>query len=329
LRQTGWIAPNEEPIVNTLSGGVSNRIVRLERVSGEAWVIKQALGKLRVPVDWYCDVRRSHREALGLRWLEKLTPAGTITPLVFEDPDQHFIVMEAVPQPHRNWKSMLLEGKLWLEHVDKFAKLLSIIHRLGWENKDLLQRHFADQAYFESLRLEPYYKYSAQQVPAAARFIENLLEFTRDHRDTLVHGDYSPKNILVYGEHLVLLDHEVIHFGDSAFDLGFALTHLLSKANHCRQHRSAFQEAAERFWNVYHDEMDAGPWKAALEHRVIHHTLACLLARVSGRSVLEYLNESERGAQREVALSLMETPPRSITELVTLFVRMIGRNQAI
>ncbi|HET9661823.1 MAG TPA: hypothetical protein VFP05_15965, partial [Thermomicrobiales bacterium] len=85
LRTNGWIEPNEAPAITVLQGGVSNRTVLVERIDGAAWVLKQALAKLRVQVDWFSPVERVHREALGLRWLERIAPPGTTTPLIFED----------------------------------------------------------------------------------------------------------------------------------------------------------------------------------------------------------------------------------------------------
>src|SRR5205085_211857 len=108
-----------------------------------------------------------------------------------------------------------------------------------------------DTSFFESLRLEPYYAYTAERVPAARAFLNGLIAETRSNPVALVHGDFSPKNILVRSNKLVLLDHEVIHFGDPAFDLGFSLTHLLSKANHLSEHRDRFGKAAIRYWNAY------------------------------------------------------------------------------
>src|SRR3712207_4936415 len=107
LREAGLIMPDEEPAVSVLAGGVSNRTVLVERPTGESWVVKQALAKLRVAVDWFSDPARIHREAAGLRWLARLAPAGTITPLVFEDHEHHLLAMQAVPQPHENWKTLL------------------------------------------------------------------------------------------------------------------------------------------------------------------------------------------------------------------------------
>src|SRR6187402_3423744 len=95
LREKRFIDASEEPQVTVLAGGVSNRTVLVERANGEAWVVKQALAKLRVQVDWFSSPERIHREALGLRWLEKIAPPKTITPLVFEDFEAHLLGMVA------------------------------------------------------------------------------------------------------------------------------------------------------------------------------------------------------------------------------------------
>jgi 5-methylthioribose kinase len=239
LRDTGRIAPDETPVVHNLAGGVSNKTVLVERPTGESWVLKQALPKLRVKVDWFSDPARIRREALALQWLPKLAPEGSITPLVFEDPDHFLLAMEAVPQPHENWKTMLLSGRIEKRHAEAFGTLLGTIHRRSAELDEAgegIAATFADKSFFQSLRVEPYYEYSAAAVPASRRFYEYLVATVGGEDGfALVHGDYSPKNVLVRDDRLVLLDHEVIHWGQPAFDAGFALCHLLSKVHHCRR----------------------------------------------------------------------------------------------
>jgi 5-methylthioribose kinase len=321
LKATSRIDKDEEATVSVLAGGVSNRTVLVERTaSGEGWVVKQALPKLRVATDWFSDPGRIHQEALGLRWLAGLAPPGAITPLVFEDHENHLLAMEAVPEPHENWKSMLLDGRLEEDHIKQFGRLLGKIHRGGYEHRREAARVFDDRSFFESLRLEPYYGYAAERVPEAATFLRALVAETRARRETLVHGDYSPKNVLVREGRLVLLDHEVIHFGDLAFDLGFSLTHLLSKANHLPEKRNAFAHAARLHWSVYREEVGDLPWAKDLEERAARHALGCLLARVAGRSPLEYLDEKEMARQKEAVLALLRTPPSSVPSMVEDFV---------
>jgi aminoglycoside phosphotransferase (APT) family kinase protein len=320
LREHGHIAPNETPRVTVLQGGVSNRTVLVERESGKAWVIKQALEKLRVQVDWFSPPERIHREAEGLRWLARLLPNG-VPDFVFEDHDAHVLAMSAVPQPHENWKTMLLRGELHEDHVVQFATLLATTHQRSIEQREQVAVAFAEISFFESLRLEPYYAYTATQVPEAADFLHALINDTRSNRLTLVHGDYSPKNILVHQGRLVLLDYEVIHFGDPAFDLGFSLTHLLSKAHHLR--RADFADAARRYWQTYSDVVGAQHAEDLADDvkpRAVRHTLACLLARVRGRSPLEYLSQTERDRQCAAVLPLMRNPPHTMPALIDAFI---------
>lgn len=319
LQQTGRIAPGEQPSIAILQGGVSNRTVWVERASGEAWVLKQALAKLRVPVDWFSSPERIHREALGLEWLARLAPPGSIAPLLFEDRERHLLAMQAVPQPHANWKTVLLGGTICADHVRQFATLLATIHREAYRRRGELAEVFGDRAFFESLRLEPYYAFSAQQTPTAAPFLHSLIRETLACRLSLVHGDYSPKNVLIHQDRLVLLDHEVIHFGDPAFDLGFSLTHFLSKAHHLPALRREFASAALEYWRVYVDVLGAPEWAADLEPRAVRHTLACLLARVVGRSPLEYLSPAERIRQRDVVLRFIPSVPATIADLISQF----------
>jgi len=325
LRATNRIAPDEIPKIEILPGGVSNRTVLVERASGESWVLKQALAKLRVKVDWFSDPARVHREALGLKWLEKLAPPGTITPLVFEDQENHLLAMQAVPRPHENWKTMMLRGDVRTEHVEQFATILATIHLHA--DAAAVAIPFDDRSFFESLRLEPYYGYAAQQVPEARKFLEKLIIDTRGFRWTLVHGDYSPKNILIHNGRLVLLDHEVIHWGDGAFDVGFALAHLLSKGHHLES-GIPFTKAAISFFVNYDMFRGVKEGDAGNERMVIRHTLGCLLARAAGRSPMEYLDEPQRDRQRRIVTDLMKSPPNKLSELVSNFFFRCGAYDA-
>jgi 5-methylthioribose kinase len=325
LRDAGRIARNESPRCVSLPGGVSNRTVLVERDNGESWVLKQALPKLRVQEDWFSDPGRAHREALGLQWLARLAPAGAIPAFVFEDPDRHLLAMRAVPQPHENWKTRLLGGRVEPEFVQQFGVLLGTVHRRSNEQRSELESVFADRSFFETLRLEPYYRFSASRNPVAAPFYDQLIADTLAARLSLVHGDYSPKNILIHSGHIVLLDHEVIHFGDPTFDLGFALTHLLSKAHHLPQGRPAFLEAAQGFWSAYRSAAGELADRPGLETRAVRQTLGCLLARVDGRSPIEYLDARERDRQRKIVLRLMGEPPLTLPALFQAFGASLDR----
>ncbi|MEZ4701149.1 MAG: aminoglycoside phosphotransferase family protein [Rhodothermales bacterium] len=318
LRARGDAAAGAPFRVRTLAGGVSNKTVWVERPDGAHWVLKQALPKLRVKDDWFSDPARIHREAEGMRVLAGLAPAGVILPFLFDDPAHHVLAMAAAPEPHRNWKDLLLAGQVDLDLVDQFGRILGCLHARFDEAAYPGDGMLRDRSFFETLRLEPYYGASAERVPESAAFLASLMQDTRRTALTVVHGDYSPKNVLVHAGRLILLDHEVIHVGDPAFDVGFALTHLLSKARHLEPHRAAFGEAARRFWRRYHAEVSGKDGYDGVESRAVRHTLGCLLARVVGRSPLEYLSDRERVNQRAAVVGVMQDPPARIDALIDL-----------
>jgi len=316
LRQNDRIDASDRPRFTALKGGVSNRTVGVQFDHKPDWVMKQALSKLRVQVDWFSAPERIQREAAGLSCLSKLI-TGHVPELVFLDEGHHILAMSAIPHPHENWKTLLLGGETRVELAREFGRLLAKIHNAALVDPQIGSA-FAEVRFFEELRLEPYYAYTATQVPRARAFLEDLINDTRKRRFALAHGDYSPKNVLINQGKLVILDFEVIHFGDPAFDIGFSMTHFLSKAHFLRAHRRRFIEMAAEYWRAYAADLDAGLAKE-MGSPAVAHSLACLLARVAGRSPLEYLDADHRGRQKRIVLELLQREIATIPELIGAF----------
>ena len=323
LRQSNRIDASESPRFTTLKGGVSNRTVWVQFDHGRDWVMKQALAKLRVKVDWYSAPERIQREAAGLSRLGSVI-AGHVPELVFVDERRHVLAMSAVPHPHNNWKTHLLKGETSVELAREFGQLLAKIHNAALSDPEIAS-DFAERAFFEELRLEPYYDYTAMQVPQARSFLEGLINSTRNRRFALVHGDYSPKNVLICGGKLIILDFEVIHFGDPAFDIGFSMTHFLSKAHFLQANRQSFIEMAAEYWRAYGTELDAD-LAERMQASAVAHTLACLLARASGRSPLEYFDDDLRRRQKAIVLELMRRDIGAIPDLIDAFLECLDHH---
>jgi hypothetical protein len=325
--------------VDVLALSTCNRLVRVERLGGEAWVLKQALPRPTAPGGWCSDPGHIGREAEGLRWLPQLAPPGTIAPLVFEDAEHRLIAMAAVPRPHENWKAMLIEGRVDPAHAAQFGALLATIHRRAAEWGSPLPQVFADRSFFEATRLERYYDHTASRVPDARAFLEALADESWNRRLTLVHGDYGPKNLLVLsgngdgdggsaGGGVVLLGHELLHWGDPAFDVGFALAHLLSLAHHIGARRIAFRDAADQFCSTYAATLGAPLWDATSEPLAVRHTLGLLLAHVAGRAPLTYLTPDEQQCQQQVVLAMTRQPPAALADLIQCFTASVGHATA-
>jgi len=296
LSQQRLLALAELAHVEELTGGVSNRAFRVDWAVGGC-VVKQARARLAVQMEWLADVRRVIREGEAMEWLRARLGGPHIPRLLHLDRERNLLVMEAVPRAAENYKAILLRGEVDLSLAGQFGWLLARIHN---HTMDLeTQRQFADATFFDQLRLSPYYDVAAERHPRLASRIRELRRECRESVFCLVHGDYSPKNVLVLHGKLILLDYEVAHFGNPSFDLGFALTHFLAKALHVPGRGREFIAAARAFWDAYRRDTQVAP------EAIVHagqHLGAILLARMDGKSPLEYFTDERKKDQvREVA----------------------------
>lgn len=289
-----------------LGGGVSNAVLRVEPAQGEAFVMKQSLGKLRVEQDWFSDRDRIHRECDAIRMLHEDLAPGSVPAILFEDRDNCIYAMSAAPAGSRPWKSILLEGTLDTDTVQRTGELLAAIIRVSRGDARYRAR-FHELRVFDQLRLDAYYRATALRHPDLANYFHTLIHDTQ-HRDfSLVHGDWSPKNLLVSPNAVMAIDFEVVHYADPAFDAGFLINHLLLKSLHLN--RPDYAQASLQFFAALPQE----PW---LEPATVRHLAALLLARVDGKSPAEYLSEAVRNKARTIAISLIRDTPPSLAATI-------------
>ena len=170
--------------------------------------------------------------------------------IVFEDRDHYLFAMTAAPRPHVVWKAELLAGRGDERVAAACGRLLAALHGGSWGD-ERLAKQFADRTLFDELRVDPYYRTLAAARPEACEAVGRLVESLACPGRSLVHGDFSPKNLLVAGESLTLVDFETGHWGDPAFDLGFFLSHLVLKAAYRLPRHEPLLELTETFRRAY------------------------------------------------------------------------------
>ena len=298
--------------VTELGGGVSN-IVLLVECGDRRFVLKQALGKLRVQDDWFSDRERIFRESAAMRWLARHLTAGVVPEILFEDRENCLFAMSAAPVGAGTWKSFLLRGELDLGIAESIARMLATMVSKSWHDAES-ERVFGDQTVFDQLRLDPYYRTTALRHPDLDRYFDRLMRESSARRVSLVHGDWSPKNFLVSGGQIMAIDFEVIHFGDPAFDSAFLLNHLLLKSFYRPQWKGEFARLAARFWETYRAGLPQDcDW---IERATVAHLGCLLLARIDGKSPAEYITGPElRERIRGFARGLILTPPAGVAEV--------------
>jgi 5-methylthioribose kinase len=215
------------------------------------------------------------------------------------------------------WKDALLKGEVDVEIARMAGVLLGWIHR-GSANDPALAQRFAELMPLVQGRIDPYHRATLAAHPDLAALIEEDIERLMTQRRALVLGDYSPKNLIAYPGRLLLLDFEVAHWGDPAFDAAFLITHLVLKAVHCGS--DEYLAAARTFWEAY---LAAGG--SAHEQDVALELCVLLLCRVDGKSKAEYLDEEERSFVRGLARELLLNAERTLALLDRIALRGVAR----
>ncbi len=307
LRRMGLVGPQERPRFEPLTGGVSSDIYRVETAAGLICV-KRALPRLKVEADWFAPVERNGSEA---RWLAAVNAAspGAAPRLLGQDLEAGALAMAWLePETHPVWKAELAAGRADAGFAHEVGRRLAAIHR-AHAGDAAAAAAFATDSIFHAIRLEPYLLATARRHRDLAPALTGLAEMTAARRETLVHGDVSPKNILAGPEGPVFLDAECAWYGDPAFDIAFCLNHMLLKSVWKPRHEPAYLACFRALAAGY----DPAP---ALDARAARLLPGLLLARLDGKSPVEYLTrESEKAPPRAFARRFLQHPPAGLEDI--------------
>ncbi|ASJ73416.1 phosphotransferase family protein [Granulosicoccus antarcticus] len=291
--------------VHPLTGGVSSDIARVVLDSRQI-CIKFAIPKLKVAEDWHAPV---HRNAAEYRWLQTaadILPSGAVQ-LLGRSEKLHGFAMEFISGDDVYlWKSALLAEAPDHGEATAVGDILGRIHAASsLAEFDTSQFHNRDD--FRALRIEPYLSFTALQHSELATHLDALACMLYQSEQVLVHGDVSPKNILFRTGGPVMLDAECATMGDASFDPSFCLNHLVLKAALLPDSRARLLANAADLWRAYAAHIS---WEPAeqVQTRICSLLPALMLARIDGKSPVEYLDDDKRRLVRKLAIHLIRHP---------------------
>jgi aminoglycoside phosphotransferase (APT) family kinase protein len=327
LVRFGLIAADAHPRFERLTGGVASDIWKVELPRGPVCV-KRALAKLRVAQDWRAPTARNANEVAWMQAAGRVVP-DAVPEIFLADPDNNLFVMAYLdPATHRLWKQQLRDG------IAETATALAIADRLvrihgATAGDAAVAKRFATDEIFYAIRLEPYLVATARHYEAlgqsdVATALHDLVAVTAASKRCLVHGDVSPKNILIGPRGPVFLDAECAWCGDPAFDLAFCLNHLLLKCLWRPQSAKGFFACFDALASTY---LKGVGWEPVsdLEARTAHLLPGLFLARVDGKSPVEYLTEEkDKNRVRKVATMLLRRPVARLSDVRAAWGRELG-----
>ena len=317
LRSRGILANR----VTELGGGISN-VVLLVEAGEQSFILKQSLSQLRVKDKWLADRSRIFREMESLIDTASFLPKGSVPEVLWADKANYLFAMSAVSG--LCWKNELMAGRLDSAIAARAGSFLGGLISETWAS-DPLRVKYGDLTAFEQLRIDPYYRTIAARHPDVRAQVLSVIEEMALQRFCLVHGDFSPKNILLSGDRVTLIDFEVVHFGDPSFDAAFCLSLLLLGWFYQPALRKERQQVARAFFDALRTTL---PPQAVsfFEKATLRHLGCLMLSRIDGKSPVEYLpEESIQNQVRVIAKELILQCPETLEACME---RTFGRHDS-
>ncbi|HEY8561741.1 MAG TPA: aminoglycoside phosphotransferase family protein [Pyrinomonadaceae bacterium] len=316
LFRTKLLKRGEKGVWTPLSGGVSSDIWRVD-LPGRTVCVKRALAHLKVKADWRAPTERNIYEWKWFEFVDRNFPGIVPRPIAHDAQMQMLAVEYLAPEKFKLWKAELMDGRIDARFAAQAGGFLAKIHAKSAFDREIAACFATDEIFF-ALRIEAYLLATAAKHPALAANIKEVAEKTFNAKIALVHGDVSPKNILIGANHPVFLDAETAWFGDPAFDLAFCLNHFLLKSafrpSLADGYRKCFASFAESYLSRVNWER-----RAAIEARAAHLLPILYLARVDGKSPVEYItDESVKDHIRNAARGLIANPRVRLREIFDL-----------
>jgi aminoglycoside phosphotransferase (APT) family kinase protein len=324
LRRNGHVHDPQARLA-PMDGGVSSEIYLVEDGTRK-FVVKRALAKLKVKDDWFADVGRNRSERDYVECVGRMLP-GAVPQLLFSSAEDGYFGMEYLGEDFLNWKHVLLDGVFSADHAALAGRILGEIHRRTAGDEGL-RKQFDTTQIFHQIRMEPYLLTTGERHPELRALFDAEARRIEATREALVHGDFSPKNILIRGDRMVLLDCEVAWYGDPVFDVAFFLNHLFLKSLHHAPRRCGGDERVDAFWRAYAKERSADE-AVAIEKRLVPLLLMLLLARVDGKSPVEYLAAPKQKLIRAFVAEHLPSPPGSLRALREIWFQQILLSESI
>ena len=319
MQKALWLdSINKEKIIKykKLEGGVSSEVYHVKTNKNE-YCIKRSLRKLLVKKKWIANTNRIKFEYYWLNHCRNILNKNIPKTYEFNNKKKYIVMEYLNNSKYKTLKELYFKKIVKLSTIRSISKHLYKIHSKSnnYKTKKIFQ---GNNNNFNDLRLDPYFNEVGRVYPKYKEYIKDLNENYLINSSTLVHGDFSPKNILIGKNKIIYLDAECCNFGDPVFDLVFFTNHLLLKSIFFKDKSQEFIKLYVSFYKEYLRNLSTENFNSYID-RIIKMTPVMLLSRVDGKSPVEYINkENIKNIIRKKSFLLLDSKINSLNDIIKI-----------
>jgi len=309
---------NQEKIIQykKLTGGVSSEVYHVKTYKNN-YCIKRSLKRLLVKKKWIANTNRIKFEYLWLKHCQNILKRNIPNTYEFNNKKKYIVMEYLKTSQYKTLKQLYFNKIININTIRSISKHLYKIHSnsSNYKTKKTFEGNYKN---FYDLRLDPYFNEVGRVYPKYKGYIKKINENYIKHSNTLVHGDFSPKNILVGKNKIIYLDAECCNFGDPVFDLVFFTNHLLIKSIFFKDKSQEFIKLYISFYKEYLSNLSTKNFNSYID-RIIKMTPIMLLSRVDGKSPVEYINKVKiKNIIRKKSFLLLDSKISSLNDIIKI-----------
>lgn len=300
-----------------ITDGVSSDIWYVKTEKGFEFCIKRALKKLSVKEDWFAPISRSNFEVSYFKACQNIS-SKSFPKILGHDKNKYILAMEWFnPEKYILWKKKLLDISFETKEGYSISNILYKKHSF-FHNKLNYKKEFENDKTFYDIRIEPYILFTSKSYPEYANFFIDTAKSLVFNKKTLIHGDFSPKNILIGADFPIILDAETACWGDPIFDLAFCNNHMILKSILNFTYKKKYILLSKEFIETYINRIN---WeeKISFTDRFLKLIPLLILARLDGKSPIEYYQDKHVKKARALGLKILDNKVKNINSFFSIW----------
>lgn len=327
LLRTLGLLDDDRPVFEPAGDGNINWVRRARSQTGRTVVIKHARPALERFPEYQTSTRRIVFEHLYYEIARRYDEDRVCPPIYYFDEAHRLLVLKDLGSAER-LDDALLRGADLDPALTILTRFLGLVHAATRDDDRLVERFRNDD--IQRLHGDHIFKlpYQENDFPLPPEVADRARELRRSgaleetaarayHRylephGALVHGDVQPGNVLLRSSGPTLLDAEIAHVGDPAFDVGTLLAHLWL-ARLVAPPRSPATDQASALWDAY---TTASRTAVVPFADVARYAGLEMMRRTIGAARVKAVESAEASLRAiDIAERLVQEPPKTPQEI--------------
>lgn len=304
-----------------ITEGVSSDIWYVKTEKGLEFCIKRALKKLTVKEDWFAPISRSNFEVAYFKACQNIN-TESFPKILGHDKKKYILAMEWFkPEKYILWKKKLLDMTFETKDGYTISNILREKHSY-FHNKSDYKKEFENDKTFYDIRIEPYILFTSKSYPKYENCFIDAAKSLVLNKKTVIHGDFSPKNILIGPQFPIILDAETACWGDPVFDLAFCNNHIILKSILNTSNKKEYILLSKKFIETYINKIN---WeeKSNFIDRFLKLIPLLVLARLDGKSPIEYYQNKHIKKARALSLKILDDKIKDINNFFSIWEKYV------